>query len=187
MPSRNMYHVLHLNSKQPARTLDIDNNNDKEFILFAISLSRIVLRALELRLFQSLQKELNELPKSSKSDADVAVLLGQIGQLLISLRWRISWWTTIGACSDHEAHSGDSFKERATNLAHVLYCYFFVVKKKSWSGANSTQQPVVSTYPDADPVEEYLPEVDTLQGFHDWLDQGHELIRPVQQHLAHHD
>ena len=189
MPSRNTYYLLPPNTIQPARMLNVESGNEREIILFAISLSRIILRALELQLFQALQKELNELPKGSQSDADVALLLRQIGQILISLRWRMSWWTTFGACSEHEAHSGDLFIERATDLAQVLYSYFFLIKKKSWSGANNTPQSVLSNYPDADPIEESLPEDDTVEGFHKWLGQGLGLIRAarVQQHLAGHD
>ncbi|KAK4692592.1 hypothetical protein P7C71_g4645, partial [Lecanoromycetidae sp. Uapishka_2] len=189
-PSRNTYLVLSLNSENPARPLDVEKAKDREFILFAIELSRIVLRALELQLFQTLQKELNELPKSTKSDVDITTLLKQLGGLLISLRWRMSWWAASGDCSTHPDHStAKPFLERATNLAHVLYCYFFVVKKKSWSGSHSTQQTVLSSHPDANPVEEDLPEDDTLQGFHEWLSHGHDLIRGSrgQQHLGSYD
>lgn len=141
-------------------------------------------------MFQSLQKEVNELPKSTKSDADIATLLRQLGALLISLRWRMSWWVASGDCTTHPDHSTvEPFLDRATSLAHILYCYYFVVKKKSWSESSNTQRTVLSVHPDANPVEENLPEDDTLEGFRKWLSHGHDLIRgsSVQQHLATYD
>ena len=120
MPSRNSYEVSPHDTFVPGHALDVEDQQDRGTIIFAVQLARIILRAVEIEAFEALQKAVNDLTKGGKSDADIETLIGQLGQILMSLRWRISWWAIVGDSPD------ESFISRVTKLAQILYCYYFV-------------------------------------------------------------
>lgn len=176
MPSRNSYEVSPHNTLVPGHTLDVEDQQDRGTIIFAVQLSRIILRALEIEAFEALQKSVNELTKGGKPDEDIRTLIDQLGRILTSLRWRISWWVVVGDSPD------ERFISRVTKLAQILYSYYFVARKKKspWSG----QLPgkIRSVYADVEPVDEELPFTDSLSGFHAWMQKGQAIVRAAKVH-----
>ncbi|MCJ1456396.1 hypothetical protein MMC28_006757 [Mycoblastus sanguinarius] len=177
MPSRNSYSFVPRSGARASQPLDIENEDGREAILIAVQLCRIVLRALEVEAFKSLQKSVNDLAKSSKSGKDVELLADQLLKILLSLRWRIAWWVVTGDGSNGRDDSADRFTERVTRLTQVLYCYYFIAKKRLPSSRSEFSNGRWSDYADAGPVWEDLPDVDSIDGFRAWMLRGQELIR----------
>lgn len=180
MPERNSYEVLPQNTLVPGRVLDVEDQEDQSTIVFAAQLSRIILRALEVEAFETLQKSVNELIKGGKPNADIESLIGQLGQILMSLRWRISWWAVIGDSPNESCIS------RVTKLAQILYCYYFVARKKTSSSSDQLPGNIRSIYADIEPVYEELPLNDSLDGFHAWMQKGQAVVQAakVQQNIT---
>ena len=176
MPSRNSYEVLPHNALVPGHALDVEDQQGRSTIVFAVQLSRIILRALEIEAFEALQKSVNELIKGGKSDTDIEILIGQLGQILISLRWRISWWAVVGDSPN------ERFTSRVTKLAHILYCYYFVAGKKMSSSSDQLPSKIRSAYADVQPLYEDLPQSDSLDGFHAWMQKGQAVVQVAKLH-----
>ena len=174
MPSRNSYELMPHNTSALARALDVEDQQDRGTIIFAAQLSRIVLRALEIEAFEALQKSVNELTKGGKSDADVQILIGHLGRVLLSLRWRVSWWAIIGDSPD------ERFISRVTKLAQILYCYYFVARKKMSLPSGQPGSKIRSLYADIEPVYEDLPQTDSLDGFHAWMQNGQAVVQAAR-------
>lgn len=176
MPSRNSYEVSPHNTLVLGHALDVEDQEDRGTIIFAVQLSRIILRALEIEAFEALQKSVNELTKGSKPDADIGTLTDQLGRILTSLRWRISWWAVVGDSPD------ERFISRVTKLSRVLYCYYFVARKKMspWSG--QLPNKIRSVYADVEPVYEELPLTDSLSAFHAWMQKGQAIVKAAKVH-----
>ena len=171
MPSRNSYDLSPHNTSMLGRALDVEDQQDRDTIVFAAQLCRIVLRALEIEAFDALQKSVNELTKGGKSDEDIETLIGQLGGILVSLRWRVSWWAVVGDSPD------EVFTSRVKKIAQILHCYYFVARKKMspWSG--QLPNKIRSVYPDVEPVYEDLPLTDSLGSFHAWMQHGQEVVK----------
>ena len=180
MPSRNSYEILPHNTAVIGHTLHVEDHQDRSTVVFAVQLTRIVLRAVEIEAFEALQKSVNELTKGGKSNADIGTLIGQLGQFLLSLRWRISWWAVIGDSPD------ERFTSRVTKLAQILYCYYFVARKKMppWSGQLPSK--VRSVYADVEPIYEELPLTDSLDGFDAWMQKGQAIVQTAKVHTTAH-
>lgn len=180
MPSRNGYEISPHNTSVLGHALDVEDQQDRSTIIFAVQLSRIILRALEIEAFEALQKSVNELTKGGKSDADIETLAGQLGQILMSLRWRISWWAVVGDSPD------ERFTSRVTKIAQILYCYYFVARKKMSPWGSQLPSKIRSVYADVEPIYEELPLVDSLDGFHAWIQKGQTIVQvaKVQQNIA---
>ena len=180
MPSRNSYEISPHNASGLGHALDVEDQQDRGTIMLAVQLSRIILRALEIEAFEALQKSVNELIKGGKSDADIGTLTDQLGRILMSLRWRISWWAVVDDSPD------ERFTSRATKLAQILYCYFFVARKKMSAGSCQLPSKVRSVYPDGEPIFEELPLTDSLAGFNSWMEKGQAIVRAakVQEDIA---
>ena len=164
----------------PGHALDVEDQQGRSTIVFAVQLSRIILRALEIEAFEALQKSVNELIKGGKSDADIETLIGQLGQILASLRWRISWWAVVGDSPN------ERFTSRVTKLAQILYCYYFVARKKMSACSDQLPSKIRSAYADVEPFYEDLPLNDSLDGFHAWMQKGQAVVQVAkfQQNFA---
>lgn len=180
MPSRNSYEVSPHNMSVLGHPLDIEDQQDRGTIIFAVQLTRIVLRALEIEAFEALQKAVNELTKGGKSDADIGILTGQLCRTLLSLRWRISWWAIFGDSPD------ERFTSRVAKLAQVLYCYYFVARKKMTPYSDQLPNRIRSVYADVEPIYEDLPLTDSLDGFHTWMHKGQAVVQTAkgQENIA---
>ena len=174
MPSRNSYEIAPHNISVRGHALDVEDQQDRGTIIFAAQLSRMVLRALEIEAFDALQKSVNELTKGGKSDTDIQVLISQLGQILMTLRWRVSWRAVVGDNPD------EHFTSRVTKLAQILYCYFFVARKKISPWCAQLPSKIRSVYSDIEPIYEELPLTDSLDGFHDWMQKGQAIVQAAE-------
>lgn len=182
MPSRNSYSFLPLDSAGPPRVLNVTNENDKKDILLAVHLCRIVLRALEVSAFRSLQKEINELSKNKQSTTDIELLVQHLREILFSLRWRISWWAVFGMSSS--IPDQDCYTERVTGLTQTLYYWYFVARKKLLSFRSPSLSGQWSVYADATyPVFDDFPHDESVEGFGAWLAHGQVLVRSAKVKL----
>ena len=174
MPSRNSYDIAPHNVSALDRALDVEDQQDQSTIIFASQLSRIILRALEIEAFDALQKSLNELTKGGKSDTEIQILTSQLGRVLLSLRWRISWWAMAGESPDERSIS------RVTKLAQIIFCYYFVARKKMSLSSGQLGSRIRSEYPDVDPLYEDLPLTDSVAGFRAWMEIGEAIIQAAR-------
>ena len=171
MPSKNSYNISPHSTSMLGYALNIEDQHDRGTIIFAAQLCRIILRALEIEAFDALQKSVNELTKGGKSDEDIETLIGQLGRILVSLRWRVSWWAVIGDSPD------EAFSCRVQKIAQILYCYYFVARKKLSPSSRQLPSRIYSVYPDVQPVYEDLPVTDSLEGFHAWMQHGQAVVQ----------
>ena len=185
MPSRASYDIVPLKDRSAERQLDPEDVQDREDILIAAQVSRIVCRKLEIDGYSALQAEINNLRTSTADDRKRMTL--QLGKILLSLRWRMSWWKLLGDGSKtHDPFRGH-FVERVENLCKVLYFYYFTLQKRigAWNDMSGLKGEM-SSYPDATPVFDDFPTVQSIQGFEEWLERGKTLIREanVEQRFA---
>lgn len=178
MPSRsNSYYYIPLNDSKTTRPIDVDNEVERRDISLAIDLCRIVLRFLEVTAFRTLQRKLNDLPKSKQSENYMESLDHNLSKVLFSLRWRIAWWSYFGLSPDVDSDRQDREVERVTALTRTLYFWYWVVRKRL-SGQNpSFSSHIRNFYADAaEPVFEDLPVEDSITGFDTWMANGRLLI-----------
>ena len=176
MPSRNAYDHLSIDGNRCSRPLDVYNRRDVQDILLAVQLNRIILRALEIEAYGALQRSINELPKQ-KDDAAIELLNDRLGRLLCSLRWRMAWWASFGHQNTIAEDSWISFTDRVTTLTHVLYCYFFITKKKTTSLRSGAMEHAQSPYDYPSSSSTSLPNDDSLAGFNAWMQRGRDLLQ----------
>ncbi|KFA77483.1 hypothetical protein S40288_10094 [Stachybotrys chartarum IBT 40288] len=117
MPSRVTFTTVHKIDRSE-RILDPDNAADQPIVLAAAQISRIVARNLELLAYSELQHRLISSKEVSTS------LLDQLGELLLSLRWRLSRWCSM---ENESEGSGDGTEddlqavlERVKTLCRIL-------------------------------------------------------------------
>lgn len=176
MPSRNSYFYLPLNGIY-SRPMDVNNEEDESAIRLAVHLCRIILRALEVNAFRTLQKEVNDLPKNKFSDTELEALARNLVKILFSLRWRISWWAVVGTSSHIKDDVKGRYTERVSMLTQTLYFWYFVVRKRVSPRVASASKGIWNLYADAAQtiLEEY-PNDESIDGFHAWMALGHKSI-----------
>ncbi|KAL8717058.1 MAG: hypothetical protein Q9225_005666 [Loekoesia sp. 1 TL-2023] len=178
MPSRATYNIVYP-AAEP-RQLDPEIEQDAVQILLASQLSRIVCRAVELTAFSWLQKELSSLGQSQKAEPRITDFVQQLGQTLLTLRWRVSWWEIIEAESNGSRDRKHGYVDRVKGICRILYVYYFIARRKLLPFRSSdlvSKNGMYSEYADAEPIFETLPHDETLQGFEQWMVEGHDMIR----------
>jgi hypothetical protein len=177
MPSRVTYSLLGRNGGCQ-RILDPEDAFDQNLIYAAAQLSRIVARKLELSAYSQLE---NMLLGGNSSQTVLALLANQ----LLSLRWRISWWTVIGSgippqpsvlgliYDDHiESAERTRAIARTTEICKSLYVYYCFIRRQT-GDINQIPKRKKSKYADTlNEVEETLPSDDTADGFTRWMAEG---------------
>ncbi|KAI1974857.1 hypothetical protein LOZ53_002402 [Ophidiomyces ophidiicola] len=178
MPSRASYDFVFEDSKIPDRPMNIEHPGDQLEILLAAHLSRIVCRKLEVDGYRNLQYVLNKNKWDDMSSVAFVRLVSQLGHILVSLRWRVSWWELLGDGGMKPDINKERYQERVQSLCKILYFYFTSVKLKlpSWI-APGEFDGVWSTYADARQVWDDFPSMATAEGFEAWMARGKELIR----------
>ena len=176
MPSRASYDIVPLDDSAAERPLDPENEQDIEDILIAAQVSRIVCRKLEVDGYSALQTEINNIRTSTADDRKRMTL--QLGKILLSLRWRMSWWKLLGDGSKTPDPFRERFVDRVEHLSKVLYFYYFTLQRRigAWNDLSGLKGEV-SSYPDAAPIFDDFPTVQSIQGFEEWLERGKRLIR----------
>ncbi|KAF7564070.1 hypothetical protein G7046_g54 [Stylonectria norvegica] len=174
MPSRVTYALIS-KSDGLERLLDPDNRDDEQTLFTAAQLSRIINRKLELAAYQHLQGLLN-------TNAPVTTpLLIQLAHLLLTLRWRISWWQLLGSGSVptlSEQREKDSFAARVQALCRILYFYYCSMRRRLPSYTDITAlQGKWSNYADTQRgIWEDFPQTESVEGFKEWMAVGKQMI-----------
>jgi hypothetical protein len=177
MPSRASYDIVSLEDGVPDRPLDPEDAKDREEIMIAAQVSRIICRKAEIDGYRALQTTVNNAARSPNPDEKIQ-FVQELGRILCSLRWRMSWWELLGDGSHEYDPFRERFIERVKLLSRVLYFYFFTVKEKiaPWYDIRGLQG-VWSSYPDSKPVFDDFPIVCSIVAFAEWKDRGKGLIR----------
>lgn len=181
MPSRANYSYIpkpqrYLPKDLPERKMDVENPDDRAHIILAAQLSRIVCRKLELDAYAHLQKTLNNI--SSMKPEDSVKFVRELGLILLTLRWRVSWWTLLGDGGTAPDIGKERFEYRVKELCRVLYFYYCSARNKipSWTERKSLEG-VWSTYADTSlPIWDDFPTTESVEGFKAWMMKGQELI-----------
>lgn len=178
MPSRAAYSFVSLEESVRDRPMDVNDPADQKEILLAAQLSRIFCRMLEVEGFRKLERDFYNIKwKRISLDAHLQ-FLDELGRILLSLRWRVSWWKRLGDGGAEPDPSQHHYVERVELLCRILYVYYTCVLAKlpSWS-ASGIPRGIWSTYPDAgNSIWDDFPQDATDQGFHQWMERGRDLI-----------
>jgi hypothetical protein len=178
MPSRASYDLVPLDKNSPERPLDPEDDQDRQEIIIAAQMSRIICRKLEIDGYKALQSSINEMRTHNTTFSHRKQLVMQLGKILLSLRWRMSWWQLLGDGSNTGDIFRDRFVDRVEHLTKVLYFYYFALKARIGSYVDPIGlEGEISCYPDAMPVFDGFPTVQSIQGFEEWLERGKALIK----------
>ncbi|EAW08362.1 uncharacterized protein ACLA_030950 [Aspergillus clavatus NRRL 1] len=178
MPSRASYSFVPLQAGGQERPMDIHNPEDQREILLAAQLSRIICRMLEVEGFRKLERDFYNIKWKQISQETHLRFLSQLGHILLSLRWRVSWWRRLGDGGREPDPSKQHYVDRVDLLCRILYVYYTCVLAKlpSWTTAD-VPKGVWSTYADSEnAVWDDFPMDPSEDGFSNWMERGRELI-----------
>lgn len=178
MPSRAKYSFVSLDASGEERTMDINSATDRREILLAAQLSRIFCRMLEVEGFRKLERDFYNIKWKQISHETHVRFLGELGHILLTLRWRVSWWKRLGDGGQTHDPSQQHYIDRVELLCRILYVYYTCVLAKlpSWSAAD-VPKGIWSTYADSEnAVWDDFPSDSSDDGFHGWMERGRDLI-----------
>ncbi|KAJ5309666.1 uncharacterized protein N7443_002127 [Penicillium atrosanguineum] len=178
MPSRAQYSIVPLDSNGQERPMDIGDPEDRRDILLAAQLSRIVCRMMEVEGFRKLERDFYNIKWKQISHETHIRFLNELGHILLSLRWRVSWWKMLGDGGHNPDPSQQHYIDRVELLCRILYVYYTCVLAKlpSWS-TSDVPKGTWSSYPDSDnPVWDDFPSDASDAGFQTWMTHGRDLI-----------
>ncbi|KAK2775499.1 hypothetical protein FQN53_003112 [Emmonsiellopsis sp. PD_33] len=179
MPSRASYDFVSASPSHTSRPMDVHNPDDQTDIILAAQLSRIFCRKLEVDGYRALQNSLNKNKWDTVPYDTFINFVSQLGQILLTLRWRVSWWELLGDGGKTPDLDKERYEERVRRLCQILYFYYTSVKLKlpSWNAPTTQLDGVWSTYADAMRVWDDFPSDASLKGFDAWMARGKELIQ----------
>ncbi|WYZ42565.1 hypothetical protein EsH8_VI_000264 [Colletotrichum jinshuiense] len=160
--------------------INVEEPAETDSLLLAAQLSRIICRKLEVKAYGHLQRMLHE--SGSMNDNDVLPFLQMLGRILLTLRWRLSWWAMVPgdpAMDDGDEHADQlQFELRVQSLCRVLYFYYCCVRRRLavWTNFEALRG-ILSTYPDTQvDVWDDFPGAESVEEFELWMSRGQELI-----------
>ncbi|KAH8700402.1 hypothetical protein BGW36DRAFT_395505 [Talaromyces proteolyticus] len=179
MPSRASYSFVSLDGSSEEQLMDVSSAEDREDILLAAQLSRIVCRMLEVEGFRKLERDFYNIKwKRITPDAHMR-FLEELGHILLSLRWRVSWWRRLGDGGANPDPSQQHYVDRVDHLCQILYVYYtnVLAKLPSWSASDTALKGKWSRYADTEnEIWDDYPADTTENGFVQWMARGRELI-----------
>ncbi|KAL4780887.1 hypothetical protein BJX76DRAFT_31616 [Aspergillus varians] len=178
MPSRAKYSFIPLDAEGEENPMDVSDPKHHREILLAAQLSRIVCRMLEVEGFRKLERDFYNIKWKHISQETHMNFLKELGHILLTLRWRVSWWKRLGDGGREPDPSKQHYVDRVDLLCRILYVYYTCVLAKlpSWS-ASEVPKGIWSSYADAEnPVWDDFPVDPTDDGFKAWIERGTELI-----------
>lgn len=183
MPSRVTYALVNKATGKES-PLDPESIAGNRVLLAAAQLSRIISRKLELTAFGQLQNDLN-----SNTAVTVDILV-HLAHLLLSLRWRVSWWVLFGSSVTSDHSEGKAQKQqgleatitRVQNLCRILYFYYCSMRRRlpAFSGSDRLEGKSTRYADTQNAVYETFPEDESVSGFENWLREGQEKIRAAR-------
>ncbi|KAL3461471.1 hypothetical protein BJX64DRAFT_156298 [Aspergillus heterothallicus] len=178
MPSRASYSFIPIDSEDAEKPMDVNDPNHQREILLAAQLSRIVCRMLEVEGFRKLERDFYNIKWKQISQETHMNFLKELGHILLTLRWRVSWWRRLGDGGVEPDPTKQHYVDRVDLLCRILYVYYTCVLAKlpSWC-ASEVPKGIWSTYADAEnAVWDDFPVDPTDEGFKRWIERGTELI-----------
>ncbi|KAJ5246103.1 hypothetical protein N7468_001086 [Penicillium chermesinum] len=178
MPSRAKYTFVPLDANGQERDMDINSPEDQRDILLAAQLSRIVCRMMEVEGFRKLERDFYNIKWKQISHETHIRFLRELGHILLSLRWRVSWWKCLGDGSKTPDPTQQHYVDRVELLCRILYVYYTCVLAKlpSWS-TSDVPKGTWSSYADSEnAIWDDFPSDPSDNGFHSWMDRGQDLI-----------
>ncbi|CRK31197.1 hypothetical protein BN1708_005386, partial [Verticillium longisporum] len=186
MPSRATYSYVplpHRHAKQDplsGRNIDPEAAHEEKYLVCAAHLARIIARKVEVEAYTHLQTRCHN--ANQLSDADLNRLLQNIGLLLVSLRWRHTWWGMLGdGTIQCEPYRGE-YEVRVRELCEGLYFWFCSLRRRlpsspadgsdKLSGVRSHYADTRNSVWDAFPGRDH----ESREGFNAWLDHGRALV-----------
>lgn len=182
MPSRARYSykVKNAHPTMQDQFLDPENPMVEDHIMLAAHLSRIICRKVEIKAYGYLQRELHK--SDTLTDSDLELLLRDLGYILLTQRWRYSWWKVMLGNPLATAEASDPEKEECEKRVHklcwVLYFYYCSLRRKlpTWSTVEALRG-VHSKYSDArNTIWDGFPGDETEEAFEMWLAKGQDLV-----------
>ncbi|KAM6484626.1 hypothetical protein HDV62DRAFT_379051 [Trichoderma sp. SZMC 28011] len=154
-------------------TLAPDDGYQRQVIIAAAQLSRIIGRKLELEFYDQLKKAL-----ANPSICRELVL--DVGRTLMSLRRRLTQWTyhwervSPSTTPEPESQLNDgrdgTTRSRLKHLCQVLYVYFCYMRRRLPANEQESIRTMMVLYPDREEeVEESFPQYESMDGFEEWL------------------
>ncbi|PNP47064.1 hypothetical protein THARTR1_10569 [Trichoderma harzianum] len=154
-------------------TLAPDDAYQRQVIIAAAQLSRIIGRKLELEFYDQLKRDL-----ANPSICHELVL--DVGHTIMSLRRRLTQWTyhwesvspsTSPEPESHVDHGRDgTSRSRLKNLCQVLYVYFCYMRRRLPANEQESIRTMMVLYPDREEeVQESFPRYESIDGFEEWL------------------
>ncbi|KAK1586128.1 uncharacterized protein LY79DRAFT_580580 [Colletotrichum navitas] len=164
--------------------MNVEDPDEADNIILAAQLARIMCRKLEVKAYQHLQRLLHE--SGTMENGRVLPFLQSLGRILLTLRWRLSWWAAVPevvGTSDDEGDGNDTanrqrVEQRVQSLCRVLYFYYCCVRRRLpvWTNIR-TLSGIRSRYPDTQrEVWDDFPGDESLEGFAAWMERGRGLI-----------
>lgn len=178
MPSRAKYSFVPIDSNGNERDMDINDASDQREILLAAQLSRIFCRMLEVEGFRKLERDFYNIKWKQISHETHVRFLAELGQILLSLRWRVSWWKRLGDGGHNPDPCQQHYVDRVELLCRILYVYYTCVLAKlpAWS-TGDVPKGIWSEYADSEnAVWDDFPSDPTDAGFQSWMEKGQDLI-----------
>ncbi|KAL7906386.1 hypothetical protein GGI35DRAFT_107424 [Trichoderma velutinum] len=154
-------------------TLTPDDGYQRQIIIVAAQLSRIIGRKLELEFYDQLKKAL-------ANPSICYELVFDVGRTLMSLRRRLTQWTyhwervSPSTTPEPESHvddgRDDTSMSRLKHLCQVLYVYFCYMRRRLPANEQENMRTMMVLYPDrVEEVQESFPRYESIDGFEEWL------------------
>ncbi|KAK1623638.1 hypothetical protein BDP81DRAFT_331600 [Colletotrichum phormii] len=179
--SKRQYTSMGTHMEQP---LNAENPLEAENLVLAAQLSKIICRKLEVKAYGNLQRLLHE--SGNMDDDKVLPFLQRLGRILLTLRWRLSWWAVVpgdAAAAMYDQTDDEARKQavhaRVQSLCRILYFYYCCVRRRLpvWTNVDALRG-IQSRYPDTEAeIWDDFPGDESLDGFEAWMERGMELIR----------
>ncbi|KAK2020632.1 hypothetical protein LX32DRAFT_647212 [Colletotrichum zoysiae] len=163
------------------RPMNVEDPEEADNVVLAAQLARIMCRKLEVKAYQHLQRLLHE--SGTMEDSRVLPFLQSLGRILLTLRWRLSWWAAavpevVGTNEGNDMGNRRRVERRVQTLCRVLYFYYCCVRRRLpvWTNIRALSG-TRSRYPDTQrEVWENFPGDESVGGFEAWMGQGSVLM-----------
>ncbi|KAL3446322.1 hypothetical protein BJX65DRAFT_130219 [Aspergillus insuetus] len=178
MPSRFKYSLIPAKDKQPERDLNVEIGQDQPDILLAAQLSRIVCRMVEVEGFRRLERKLYDIKWKQMTHEGQLSFLSELGHILFTLRWRLSWWKRFGDDTPKSSSAMHPYMHRVATLSRILYAYYSFLRSRLPSWLKETPTGIWSTNTHCkNKVWNDFPKDSSDKGFQAWMDRGEDLIK----------
>ena len=176
MPSKATYTMV------PRR--DVGTNMellDPTFLFPAATISRIILRALELATHEIIEQRCSKVVtlNNEKFAADTAVLR-DVGKLACLIRLRAAFCEQYQYQVFNDVESLEVSQDSRERLKLVSKIIFFwyreLLRKRVKAGGNDFSNDVNCLIVDGRDIEDPFPDSDTLEGFEQWLAHGETVL-----------